>query len=60
MPLRETPELVLLVHFQDVGLDEGVIQAACELDAVVRQDVRVELHVLGDLAALGALEPGLQ
>ena len=36
MPLRETPELVLFVHFEDVGLDEGVMHAARELDAVVR------------------------
>ena len=59
MALREHAEVVALVHFEHIGLEQRVVHAAGEAHAVVREHVRVELHVLADLAAVGALEPGL-
>ena len=59
MALREAAELVALVHFQHVGLEQRIVHAAGEADAVVRERVAVELQVLADFPAVGPLEPGL-
>ena len=58
--LREHAELVALVHFEHVRLEQRVVHAAGEAHAVVGEHVGVEFHVLADLAAVGALEPGLE
>ena len=60
MALREHRELVLLVHFQNVGFEQRVVHAAREAYAVVREDVGIELDVLADFLAVVALEPWLQ
>src|SRR5260221_429154 len=60
MALREAREVVLLVHLEHIRFDDRVVQAPGELHAVVGEEVRIELHVLAHLAAVRALEPGLE
>ena len=58
--LREHAEVVPLVDFEHVGLEQGVVHAAREAHAVVGERVAIEFRVLADLAAVIALEPGLE
>src|SRR5258706_11186212 len=60
MPLREARKLMFLVHLEHIRFDDRVVHAAGELHAVVGEEVRIELHVLAHLAAVRALEPGLE
>ena len=60
MALREAAQIVALVHFEHIRLEQRVVNATREPNAVVLKHVRVELHVLADFLAVGALQPGLQ
>ena len=50
MALRERAEVVALVDFEHVGLEQRVVRAAGEPHAVVGERMRIELHVLAHLA----------
>ena len=56
----ERVHVVRLVALEHVGLEQRVVHDAGEPDAVVREHVRVVLHVLPELRLAGVLEPGLQ
>ncbi len=58
--LRERGEVAALVHFIHVRLQDRVMHAAREPQAAVGEHVRIEFGVLRDLAAVVALDPGLQ
>ena len=60
MALREAAQIVALVHFEHIRLEQRVVNATREPNAVVLKHVRVELHVLADFLAVGPLEPAFQ
>ncbi len=53
-------EVVGLVRFQHVGLEQGVVGDAGQRDAVVGEDVLVVLGVLQHFFAAGRFQPGFE
>ncbi len=56
----ERTEVVRLVGFQYVGLQQRVVDDAGQCDAVIGEDVAVVLEVLADLFVRCRLEPGFE
>ncbi len=57
---REGAEVMRLVGFQYIGLQQRVLDDAAQAQAVVGEDVAVVLEVLPQLAVLRRFEPGFQ
>jgi hypothetical protein len=60
MARGEGAEVVRLVGFQHIGLQQRVLDDAAQAHAVVGEDVAVVLEVLAELAVARRFEPGLQ
>src|SRR5207237_8908609 len=60
MAQGERAQSMTLVHLEDDRLEQRVVRAAGEPEALVGEHMAVELDVLADLAEAGALQPGFQ